>query len=148
MSRETTEKALEHLININKDACKFYDHAADQAESYQLQVTFRDLSSLHREVAADLEEHLPGKNTDLEGTVIGSAACMFSDLIAKFSKDSDETFVVHLEEAEDRCLHSLQDAITKKDLPKDIQALLTDELSTLQKTHDYMKSLKDYMKAT
>lgn len=148
MSFEKESKIINHLIEINYDACKFYQDAAAQAENPKFVQTFGNLEHLHRNVVEELSRLMAeqGIHTDIEGSLKGAGARLFGELAAKISNDTDETLVSHLEEAEDRCLHSMEDAV-KKDIRPDVKATLLSELSTLRKTHDYMKSLKDSMKA-
>lgn len=145
-------KELGRLIDINKDAADFYDKALNEIESGNLKSTFSNLREIHNQVAVSLQNRLQNNGADFDtlsadGTLKGDASKLWGQLVAKVSNDVDETLVSHLEEAEDRCLHSVQDAIEKEELQAETKALLRRELSTLQRTHDHMKSLKDEMKA-
>lgn len=142
-------KELQKLIDINTDACEFYESAQDKADNPELKATFRSLESLHKSVVSDLQTRVLAKAGDKEAseTMTGKATRFWGELIASVSNDVDETLVKHLEEAEDRCLHSMQDAIDNDELLPGTKDLLRKELTTLKKSHDYMKDLKDYMMA-
>ncbi len=142
-------KQLAKLININEDACEFYEDAQKQAKSPQIKTTFANLESLHKGVIINLQQKIRanGGNPEANETFMGQAAQFFGQMAAKISNDVDETLVTHLEEAEDRCLHSIQDAMDSEDVTPSTKAMLQGELATLQKSHDYMKSLKDSLKA-
>jgi uncharacterized protein (TIGR02284 family) len=142
-------RVLNHLIDINHDACDFYVSAAEKAENPHLVTTFTHLEQLHRGVVRELRRCIAenGGKSDANGSLTGSAAQFFGELAATISNDTDETLIKHLEEAEDRCLHSLEDAIAKNELRSDVRTLLRTEMATLRKTHDYMKALKDAVKA-
>ncbi|MBU0859379.1 MAG: PA2169 family four-helix-bundle protein, partial [Alphaproteobacteria bacterium] len=144
MSFDKETRTLSHLIDINHDACDFYNSAAEQAENPHLVTTFTHLEQLHRGVVRELRRCIAenGGKSDAHGSLTGSAAQFFGELAAKISNDTDETLIKHLEEAEDRCLHSLEEALSK-DLRSDVKTLLRTEMETLRKTHDYMKALKD-----
>ena len=144
---ETNE--LQKLIDINTDACEFYETAQEKADSPELKATFRSLESLHQSIVSDLQTRVIAKAGDKEAneTVTGMATRFWGELMASVSNDVDETLVKHLEEAEDRCLHSMQDAIDNDSLLPGTKDLLRKELKTLRKSHDYMKDLKDYMMA-
>lgn len=148
MSFDKETKILNHLIDINRDACDFYKSAAEKADDTNLAQTFTNLERLHSTVESDLRRVIRenGGKSDADGSVVGASARFFGELAAKISNDTDATLVSHLEEAEDRCLHSIEDAM-KKDIRPDVKTVLLNELSTLRKTHDYMKALKDSMKA-
>lgn len=141
-------KELEHLININEDAAEFYESAQEHAKNPQMKITYRNLENLHKGVITNIEQvvRANGGEADSGETILGGMRQFFGELHAKISNDVDETLVTHLEEAEDRCLHSMQDAIESDDISPATKTVLQKELSTLQKSHDYMKSLKDCMK--
>lgn len=140
-------RVLTHLVDINQDACDFYSEASKRAESPEISHNFRELESLHQSVVSDLSRCIRenGGDPDADGTFTGKTVQFFGTLMSKLSSDVDETLVNYLEEAEDRCLHSMQDAIDEQKIRPHTKALLVGELSTLQRTHDHMKSLKDSM---
>ncbi len=148
MSKEEN-KELCKLININKDACSFYEDAQDEVESPRLKQTFGDLRSLHDGVIRTLQSQVRanGGDPEAEETFVGKTSQFWSDLVVSVSNDVDETLVRHLEEAEDRCLHSMQDAVDSDDVLPGTKSLLIGELSALRKSHDYMKALKESLKA-
>lgn len=139
---------LVKLININEDACEFYAYALDKAESENIKNTFRNLQGLHNGVVLSLQQELRnlGEAQAPKETMVGKAHKFWGELMVNVSNDVDETLVAHLEEAEDRCLHSMKDALKNEAMAPSTKMALTKELSALQKSHDYMKSLKEYMK--
>ena len=143
------KKEISKLININKDACEFYGSAQEKADDVELKAAFRDLEGLHQDVMTHLQQHVRknGETVDPSETFVGQSQQFWGELMAKISNDVDESLVTHLEEAEDRCLHSMKETMESDDLPVETQMLLQTELKTLQRTHDYMKSLKEMMKA-
>ncbi len=147
MSDQNTE--IGKLININQDACDFYKSAQEKAESTSFKRTFRELESLHRSVILNLQECIRanGGNPEAKDTFVGQATQFWGELMANISNDVDETLVKHLEEAEDRCLHSIESAIKEDDISPATKVVLRNEYSALQKCHDYMKALKDALMA-
>lgn len=137
------------LIRINEDASEFYESAQDEVESTHLKTTFKDLEVLHSDVIKNLKARvlINGGDADADETAYGKACEMFGILMSKISNDTDETLVKHLEEAEDRCLESMQEIMESDGVTPETKTLLVDELSALRKSHDYMKALKDQMKA-
>jgi len=148
-SSDKENKILGHLIDINKDACSFYESALEKVENSRYQRNFSDLERLHEGVVIDLSRRLRenGADVDQDGTLVGKAERIFGELSAKISNDVDESLISSLEEAEDRCLHSMRDALDEGGIRPDTKAFLIEELSTLQKSHDFMKALKDSVKA-
>lgn len=147
--KKDENKELAKLININEDASEFYESAQEKVENPQLKSTFKNLEDLHKGVITNLQQQVRANGGDPEAdeTFTGQAAQLFGNLAAMVSNDTDETLVKHLEEAEDRCLHSMQDAIDSDDVTTTTKTWLMGELSSLRKSHGYMKSLKDCMKA-
>lgn len=142
-------KVLSMLVDINQDACTFYKSALDRVQNPKLERSFSDLQKLHNSVVVDLEKQIRanGGTPDRDGTLAGKSARIFGEIIASVSTNVDETLVKRLEEAEDRCLHSMRDALDERNMQANTRALLVSELGTLQRSHDYMKALKDSMAA-
>lgn len=145
MTKENDE--LSTLVNINEDACEFYEYAQKKAEDAQVKSAFRNLENLHKNVVNNLQKQIRANGGDSEAkeTMTGQVRRWWGELMASVSNDVDETLVNHLEEAEDRCLHSMEDAIQGENLSASTREILQSELTTLRKTHDYMKVLKDTM---
>lgn len=149
MSLTGENHELNKLVDINKDACEFYETATTEISSPEIKQTFRKLQSLHEDVVVRLQDYIRknGGKTEAEETIVGKTTQFWAEMMAKISNDVDETMVTHLEAAEDRCLHSMQNALKDDALRPETKSALQDEMRTLQKTHDYMKALKDTMKA-
>ncbi len=150
MNFDKENKIIGQLVDINQDACDFYKSAVSRVNNPRLERSFSDLERLHNSVVLNLTQRIRenGGTPDSEGTLRGKTARLFTEMMAKVSNDVDETLVSHLEEAEDRCLHSMRDALEDRNLQANTRALLVAELGSLQRSHDYMKALKDSMHAT
>ncbi len=150
MSLKKENKILNQLADINKDACEFYEDASEKVSSPKLKQTFRDLESLHRHVMTDLQSVIirNGGDAEADETMRGQWAQFWGELKAKVSNDMDATLVSELEEAEDRCLHSMEEALQSVDLSEPTRERLQKDMRSLKRSHDYMKSLQDIMKAS
>lgn len=137
-------KELQKLASINKDACEFYNEAQEEVESSKLKQTFHDLEMLHKDIYENIQGKIlaNGGTSAAEETIVGKAQGTFGILMSKVSSNPDETLVSHLEEAEDRCLHSMQDAVANDTFLPETKDLLKNELLALRKSHDYMKAMK------
>ncbi len=145
-----TEKELQNLVNICEDAREFYTDAIDQTKDPEMKQLFRNMADVRKGVIVDLRTHMRQKDMDIEEpseTFGGRVNKFLGENVAKWSDKTDKALITYLEEAEDRCLHSFQDISNDNDVPNDTRALVSQELETLQKTHDYMKELKEAMKA-
>ncbi len=149
MSSDKEANTLLKLVSINKDASNFYSSASTEAKDAQLKKTFHDLETLHNGIAVNIQKYVrgTGNDADANGTVTGQVSQFWGEMMAKISNDVDETLVSHLEEAEDRCLHSIEDAMKEKEITPAAKSLLQSELVALRKSHDYMKALKEMTKA-
>lgn len=149
MNYDKENKILGSLIDINQDACEFYKSALSRVRNPRLERSFADLQRLHGAVVMDLTQRIRenGGMPDIDGTLKGKTAQLVGEVLAKVSNDVDETLVNHLEEAEDRCLISMREAMEATDMQTNTRALLLSELGSLQRSHDYMKALKDSMHA-
>lgn len=141
---------LSRLININADACDFYGSAQERAESPEIRQTFRDLEDLHRNVILNLQEQVRanGGEAEPDETLTGKAQQLWAELMTTMSSDVDETLVSYLEQAEDRCLHSMENVLIGDKILPTTRFALQEELRTLRRSHDYMKSLKESLVGT
>lgn len=135
-------KTLNKIISINKDAAKFYRDAKVKAESLNLEQNFSALKSLHEGVVDSLKKEVIALGGQIEDdqTMTGKITQFYGQLMTDMSANPDETLVKHLEEAEDRCLHAVRDAKQDHDLMASTRSILSRELKTLQRSHDYMKA--------
>lgn len=142
-------KQLNTLININKDAYTFYNTAQKKVENPELRNTFSQLETLHRNVASHVQERIIGNGGKVEAseTVMGQINQFWGELVANISNDVDETFISSLEEAEDRCLEAIEETLKSEDVSAQTKTVLRKELKTLEASHNYMKSLKEYVEA-
>lgn len=149
MAKEDSKK-FQELININEDACEFYESAAELAEHDPIKSTFSNLEGVHKGIVINLQNYIRATDNvpEAKETFAGQAAQIWGELMAHMSSDVDDTLVKHLEEAEDRCLHSMQDALDSDDLSDSARFFLKSEIDSLYKSHDLMRALKNQTHAT
>lgn len=141
-------KELCKLIDINEDACEFYESAQTKTTNSTLKTTFKELESLHSGVVANIQRLVREKGDDAEAdeTLRGQMNQFWGELMTKISDNPDDMLVYQLEEAEDRCVKSMREALDSDDLSTQTKAFLQNEMTTLNKSHDYMRSLKNSLK--
>lgn len=145
------EKKLQNLINICEDAREFYTDATDQTNDPEMKRLFRTMADIRKSVIIDLRAHMRKKGMDVEQpseTLMGQANKFLGENIARWSDNTDTALIAYLEEAEDRCIHSFEDVSNDNDIDESTRLIVADELKTLQKTHDYMKELKEVTSMT
>ncbi len=142
----TESKELSKLININEDACEFYDTACQKVQSRNLKSTFLNLKAVHKGIVVNLQTYLNSRphsgNPSATQTMIGQAKQLWGEVSATIGQDTDEIFVSHLEEAEDRCLNTMADAIDNEGISPDVRRFLGQELGTLKEAHDFVHLLR------
>lgn len=150
--QEQEAKEIFKLININKDAAEFYSSAQKKVESIKLKNTFKDLEQLHESTITRLKSIVAQKSNEAykktaEETIMGTTKRLFGELAAELSGNPNATLIKRLEEAEDRCLHSMEEVMNENKTTAQTRGLLQIELQKLQKSHDHMKFLKDTIAA-
>ncbi len=145
------EKKLQNLIDICEDAREFYTDATGQTEDPEMKRLFRTMADIRKGVIIDLRDYMQKNDMKFEEpseTVMGQVNKFLGENIANWSDNTDTALIAYLEEAEDRCLHSFQDVSNDNDIDASTRAIVSSELETLQKTHDYMKELKEVTSMT
>ncbi len=148
MSLYQENRELEKLINLNHDACKFYEIAKDKATNPQVVQTFRNMEGLHNGIIVDIQQRARSNGGDIiipEKTILGAAHIFWAKLIATIGNDVDEVLVAQLEEAEEHCLFSMEYIIEKGTISPSTQTMLHNEMIGLRKGYSYMKALKECM---
>lgn len=144
----SAQNKLQNLIDICQDARTFYSDASEKTSDPSMKRLFGQMIDVRNGVIIDLRAHMREKGMEIEQpseTFGGKVNKFVGETVADWSDNTDEALITYLEEAEDRCLHSFQDARKDDDLSADTQTLVARELDSLKRTHDYMKELKDAM---
>ena len=145
-----TENTIQNLVNICEDAREFYTDAVTQTKDPEMKRLCRQMADIRKGIIIDLRAFARQNDLKIDEpkeTLGGQVNKFLGENIAKISDNTDEALIVYLEEAEDRCLHSFEDASNDNDLSPEARRLVSEELASLKKTHDYMKELKVAMKA-
>ena len=145
-------KALKELMDLNNDATSFYAKAQEKVKDKSLQETLREFELLHKQAMLNFKEQLEATSSDQEThkpeeTVLGQANKMFTQVLTEFQDKPDDRFVQQLEEAEDRCLNRLEEAMKTPEITESTKKVMEDEMARMRKSHDTMKSLKDKIAA-
>lgn len=142
-------KEICKVININKDACEFYQEAQNTVKNLDTREIFKNYEELHRDVMTDLQSYVRKNANEAEAdtTLMGEIQELWGKARASMTSNVDESLITSLEEAEDRCIHSLKDAISNDNLSAEARIVLKKQEEKLQKSHDYMKMMKDNVNA-
>ncbi len=137
-------KELSKLIEINKDACKFYKEAQEKVEIERIEYCFSDLEVLHKTVVINLEDHMhaDGSKPSAFHNVTDQSKKLWMHLLNYINNDVDKVLIDNLKKAENCCLKSLRKALEKSDIRTETKEVLWQEFFTLRKSFDYIETLK------
>lgn len=143
---------LQELMSVNADAQSFYSNAQSKVEDSGLKNTLKEFEDLHESAVSTFKRQLSvngasEKDQKANETMSGKASKLFTNIKTQFQKNSDNTLINDLEKAEDKCLHTLEVAISKKTISEGTRKVLKDELLQIRKSRDHMKELKKHIAA-
>ncbi|MEO8461516.1 MAG: PA2169 family four-helix-bundle protein [Dokdonella sp.] len=134
---------LSDLVQISRDGHAFYSEAAGKVIDAEARQTIDDMAAVRanliRDLSRQLKEH--GEEPPRRGTLYGAMAKLYADTLATFSGDRDGVYVSQLEEAEDRLLHTFEEALLSVDEPE-TRAILKRYLPLARNAHARMSDLK------
>lgn len=145
-----TDRTMQNLIDICEDAREFYTDAETKTSDPEMKKLCRQMADIRKGVIVDLRAYARQNDIDIDEpseTLSGRINKFVGEQVAEWSDKTDEALIVYLEEAEDRSLETFEKAANDNDLPATARQLVTSELATLRQTHDFMKELKDAVKA-
>jgi len=148
--REISE--MSDILDTNQDASDFYASAQNQVQNTQMQSTFKELESLHRSTVTNIKEAMRSRGAkpeqlETKESVGGKMSRMFGEIKAKMADQTDDSLIKSLEEAEDKCLHAIQDLMKNEKVSQELKNTLQAEYDRLRKSHDHMKALKQRVTA-
>jgi uncharacterized protein (TIGR02284 family) len=138
-----TANVLSDIVQVARDGADFYDAATREVKSPQLREVFARMAQRKRELIGALAGRIrsEGEKVPDSGTFAGSIRKVYADVRAGLSSNEDKIYVGQLEEAEDRLLHEVEDAIKDSDEPE-LRAILQQHLPSIRACHDEMRGLK------
>jgi len=134
---------LSDIVQAAHDGAEFYESAAKDVSDKQLAATFARLAEGKRTLIAALSGRLEmmGSEAPQSGSVLGALRKAYADLRASLSRHDERVYVAQLEEAEDRLLAQVEQAIAETD-NAEIRSQLQAHLPGVRACHDEMRSLK------
>jgi uncharacterized protein (TIGR02284 family) len=146
---EKTAEVINDLIRINNDRIEGYEKAADKAEpkDVDLQVIFRQMSAESRSYVNDLRRYVTGteKEVDTDDTTLrGKIYRAWMDVKATFTGKDRKALLASCEFGEDAAQKAYDAALSSDaQLSADVRQLIMDQKSSLKKSHDRIKALRD-----
>lgn len=145
---EKTTEILNDLISINNDRIEGYNRAEKEAKDKDadLQTLFRQMAAESRSYVNDLSRYVavagdqPTDKTSLSGKIYRS----WMDVKATFTGKDRKAILASCEFGEDAAQRAYDEALSSDaELPAEVRQLIMDQKSSLKKSHDYIKSLRD-----
>lgn len=134
---------LHDLAQICCDGEAFYREAAEKMQNPDLRQAVQEVGRIRGALCRDFAAYLraQGENPSGSGTIYGALHKLYADLRAQFSADGDRIYVTELEEAEDRLLHAMEEAILTLE-PSEARAVLRQYMPAARAAHERMRILK------
>src|SRR5688572_33506905 len=147
---EKTAEVLNDLISINNDRIEGYNRAEKEMgdKDPELQSLFRQMGAESRSYVNDLSKYVavsgdePTDNTSLSGKIYRA----WMDVKATFTGKDRKAILASCEFGEDAAQKAYKDAL-EEDLSADARQLVVDQKSSLKKSHDRIKRLRDIQPA-
>jgi uncharacterized protein (TIGR02284 family) len=135
--------SLSELVEVLNDGIALFGQAIEHSRNPQHIELFERVRRLKQIIAADLKAEiaLHGGEPTSEGSWLGSIRQSYAELRARLARDPEHSYVVALEEQEDRVLKAFRDAATEGDRGR-VSELANTYLSEIQEMHDRLRSLK------
>ncbi len=134
---------LSDLVTALQDGIEFYDHAIEKRPNSPHNDTYRHFRQVKTSIIEDLKTQIAmrGEQPPSDGSWLSGIREGYADVRAMFAKDSDDSYLVNLEEQEDRVLDAFRDALEDSDSPT-VRALAAKYLPDVKRMHDQMRALK------
>lgn len=145
---EKTTEVLNDLITINNDRIAGYNRAEKETadKDKDLQALFRQMAAESRSYVNDLSKYVassgeePSDKTMLTGKIYRA----WMDVKATFSGKDRKAILASCEYGEDAAQKAYDSALSSDaDLPTEVRQLIMDQKSSLKKSHDRIKTLRD-----
>jgi uncharacterized protein (TIGR02284 family) len=147
-TNEKTSEVLNDLIQINNDRIVGYEKASKETatEDADLRSIFESMAAESRSYVNDLTKHVAiSGNEPADGTTVkGKIYRTWMDVKATFSGKGRKAILASCEYGEDAAQKAYDEALaTDAELPTEIRQLITDQKSSLRKSHDKIKRMRD-----
>lgn len=135
--------AVRDLIKVLNDGVNFYTDAKIELKGSGYESIFQEMIDIRQNALVRLQPLLYAREGDVEvgQTIEGSLRKTYTDLLAKLKSSKSKTYIVQLEELEDRTLEYVKKAQTEV-VSVDFSIALNYIQVSMQECHNRMRSLK------
>ena len=148
ITNENTTEVLNDLIQINNDRIEGYEKAIKELEAsdVDLKTLFSDMASESRGYVSELTPYVTAggeKPTD-STTNSGKLYRAWMDVKATFTGRDRKSILAACEFGEDAAQKAYKDALASDaEYPSEVRQLIVDQQSSLKRSHDQIKKLRD-----
>lgn len=145
---EKTSEVLNDLIRINNDRIEGYNRAEKECddEDSDLQSVFRQMSAESRSYVTDLSKYVSasGENPTDSTTTSGKIYRVWMDVKATFTGKDRKAILASCEFGEDAAQKAYDSALSgDAEYNTEVRQLIMDQKTSLKKSHDRIKSMRD-----
>ncbi|WP_049631692.1 PA2169 family four-helix-bundle protein [Cellvibrio sp. pealriver] len=135
--------AIRDLIKVLNDGVNFYTDAKIELKGSGYESVFQEMIDVRQNALVRLQPLLYAREGDVEegNTIEGSLRKTYADLLAKIKSSKSKTYIVQLEELEDRTLETIKKA-QQEVVSIDFNIALNYILVSMQECHNRMRALK------
>lgn len=149
---ETTSDVLNDLVRINNDRIEGYNKAERECDDKDadLKSLFRQMAAESRSYVNDLRKYIDtsGGGSADDATLRGKIYRAWMDVKATFSGKDRKAILASCEFGEDAAQKAYNSALSSDaEMPADIRQLIMDQKTSLKKSHDRIKALRDIQPA-
>jgi uncharacterized protein (TIGR02284 family) len=145
---EKTAEVLNDLVEINNDRVRGYERAVKEtdAKDADLRALFESMAADSRGYASELSVHVIHKGEEpADGTTLrGKIYRAWMDVKATFTGKDRKAILASCEFGEDAAQRAYNEALkSDAELPPEIRQLIMDQKTSLKKSHDRIKAMRD-----
>ncbi len=147
MNQRNDTATLNDLIEVLNDGKDFYEEASDHVHP-DLAAVFKRMARTKAAITADLSGMVVsrGDHPSESGSFSGSLRKLYAELRASIAQNEETTYIVQLEEFEDRILHAFEDAVEKSD-DVGVREISRRYLPEVTRDHNDMRAMKKIKQA-
>jgi len=150
-TNEKTSEVLNDLIQINNDRVAGYEKAANETniKDVDLRSLFSELAADSRRYANELSRYVNITSESAQGTTTrGKIYRVWMDVKATFSGKDRKAILASCEFGEDAAQKAYDSALASDaDLLIEVRQLIMDQKTSLKKSHDRIKRMRDIQPA-
>lgn len=145
---EKTAEILNDLVEINNDRVRGYEKASKETNSKDadLRTLFDDMASESRGYVTELSQFVRERGeTPSDGTTLrGKLYRAWMDVKATFSGSDRKAILASCEFGEDAAQKAYDNALASDaEIPAEVRQVIMDQKSSLRKSHDRIKRMRD-----